>query len=125
MPCAISCKRSVARKSARFLAGYLQGAKLWCWLGKSGGGKSVFLRHLIGLMQPISGSIEFEGRDVAKLTTNVSWSRCGARSACCFRTARCSTRWMFTTTWPSLARTEKANEKVIRDKVCVTFNGTW
>ncbi len=36
-------------------------------LGKSGGGKSVFLRHLIGLMQPISGSIEFEGQDIAKL----------------------------------------------------------
>lgn len=37
-------------------------------LGKSGGGKSVFLRHLIGLMQPISGSIMFEGQDLAKLT---------------------------------------------------------
>ena len=36
-------------------------------LGKSGGGKSVFLRHLIGLMKPISGQIMFEGRDVAKL----------------------------------------------------------
>jgi phospholipid/cholesterol/gamma-HCH transport system ATP-binding protein len=36
-------------------------------LGKSGGGKSVFLRHLIGLMKPISGQIHFEGQDVAKL----------------------------------------------------------
>ena len=36
-------------------------------LGKSGGGKSVFLRHLIGLMKPISGSIHFEGRDIAAL----------------------------------------------------------
>ncbi|MFY8269442.1 MAG: ABC transporter ATP-binding protein [Terrimicrobiaceae bacterium] len=36
-------------------------------LGKSGGGKSVFLRHLIGLMRPISGSIVFEGQDVTKL----------------------------------------------------------
>ncbi|HRJ72869.1 MAG TPA: ATP-binding cassette domain-containing protein, partial [Terrimicrobiaceae bacterium] len=36
-------------------------------LGKSGGGKSVFLRHLIGLMKPISGSIAFEGRDIAAL----------------------------------------------------------
>ena len=26
-------------------------------LGRSGGGKSVFLRHLIGLMQPISGTV--------------------------------------------------------------------
>jgi phospholipid/cholesterol/gamma-HCH transport system ATP-binding protein len=37
-------------------------------LGKSGGGKSVFLRHLIGLMRPVSGSIEFEGRDITHLT---------------------------------------------------------
>lgn len=36
-------------------------------LGKSGGGKSVFLRHLIGLMRPISGSIIFEGREITKL----------------------------------------------------------
>lgn len=36
-------------------------------LGKSGGGKSVFLRHLIGLMRPVSGSIFFEGRDVTRL----------------------------------------------------------
>lgn len=36
-------------------------------LGKSGGGKSVFLRHLIGLMKPISGHIQFEGRDIATL----------------------------------------------------------
>ncbi|MBJ7391497.1 MAG: ATP-binding cassette domain-containing protein, partial [Chthoniobacterales bacterium] len=26
-------------------------------LGRSGGGKSVFLRHLIGLMQPVSGTV--------------------------------------------------------------------
>jgi phospholipid/cholesterol/gamma-HCH transport system ATP-binding protein len=33
-------------------------------LGKSGGGKSVFLRHLIGLMKPISGQILVEGIDI-------------------------------------------------------------
>jgi phospholipid/cholesterol/gamma-HCH transport system ATP-binding protein len=37
-------------------------------LGKSGGGKSVFLRHLIGLMKPLGGQILFEGRDIAKLS---------------------------------------------------------
>ncbi len=36
-------------------------------LGKSGGGKSVFLRHLIGLMRPISGSIVFEGQEITGL----------------------------------------------------------
>ncbi len=33
-------------------------------LGRSGGGKSVFLRHLIGLMKPISGRILVEGEDI-------------------------------------------------------------
>lgn len=33
-------------------------------LGRSGGGKSVFLRHLIGLMKPISGQILVEGEDI-------------------------------------------------------------
>lgn len=37
-------------------------------LGKSGGGKSVFLRHLIGLMKPISGQIFVEGEDIAQFT---------------------------------------------------------
>lgn len=37
-------------------------------LGKSGGGKSVFLRHLIGLMRPISGRIVFEGTDITFLS---------------------------------------------------------
>lgn len=37
-------------------------------LGKSGGGKSVFLRHLIGLMKPLSGHILFEGQDIAALS---------------------------------------------------------
>lgn len=34
-------------------------------LGRSGGGKSVFLRHLIGLMRPVSGSIVVNGQDIA------------------------------------------------------------
>ncbi|HEY5792557.1 MAG TPA: ABC transporter ATP-binding protein [Chthoniobacterales bacterium] len=37
-------------------------------LGKSGGGKSVFLRHLIGLMKPVSGEILFEGRNIESLS---------------------------------------------------------
>jgi phospholipid/cholesterol/gamma-HCH transport system ATP-binding protein len=36
-------------------------------LGRSGGGKSVFLRHLIGLMKPVSGQILVEGVDITGL----------------------------------------------------------
>jgi phospholipid/cholesterol/gamma-HCH transport system ATP-binding protein len=36
-------------------------------IGRSGGGKSVFLKHLIGLMRPDSGRIEVGGVDLARL----------------------------------------------------------
>ncbi len=37
-------------------------------LGRSGGGKSVFLRHLIGLLQPLSGSVTVEDRNISVLS---------------------------------------------------------
>ena len=36
-------------------------------IGRSGGGKSVFLKHLIGLMRPDSGRIEVNGVDLGQL----------------------------------------------------------
>jgi phospholipid/cholesterol/gamma-HCH transport system ATP-binding protein len=39
----------------------------FCLLGRSGTGKSVTLRHIIGLMQPDRGKVVVEGRDVATL----------------------------------------------------------
>ncbi len=35
-------------------------------IGRSGEGKSVFLKHLVGLIKPDSGSIEIDGRDIAR-----------------------------------------------------------
>jgi len=37
-------------------------------LGPSGTGKSVFLRHLIGLLKPDSGSVLIDGKDVPRLS---------------------------------------------------------
>jgi phospholipid/cholesterol/gamma-HCH transport system ATP-binding protein len=37
-------------------------------LGESGSGKSVLLKHLIGLMKPTKGTIEIDGRDICRLT---------------------------------------------------------
>src|SRR5438067_8445505 len=37
-------------------------------IGRSGGGKSVLLKHIIGLMKPTSGEVIFEGQDVALLS---------------------------------------------------------
>ena len=36
-------------------------------IGRSGGGKSVFLKHLLGLMRPDDGSIEVAGVDLTRL----------------------------------------------------------
>ncbi len=37
-------------------------------IGRSGGGKSVFLKHLIGLLRPDSGRIVVDGTDITHLT---------------------------------------------------------
>jgi phospholipid/cholesterol/gamma-HCH transport system ATP-binding protein len=36
-------------------------------IGRSGGGKSVLLKHLVGLMRPNAGEIWIEGQDITKL----------------------------------------------------------
>ncbi|MDH4066413.1 MAG: ABC transporter ATP-binding protein [Acidobacteriota bacterium] len=42
--------------------------RAFCILGRSGTGKSVALKHIIGLMQPDSGSVLVEGEDVTRLS---------------------------------------------------------
>ena len=37
-------------------------------IGRSGGGKSVLLKHIIGLMQPDSGRIQIDGQEIIGLT---------------------------------------------------------
>lgn len=39
-------------------------------MGKSGSGKSVMIKCLVGLMQPDSGILEIMGKDITKLTQN-------------------------------------------------------
>jgi phospholipid/cholesterol/gamma-HCH transport system ATP-binding protein len=39
-----------------------------CVLGRSGTGKSVMLKHIIGLMRPDEGSVLVEGHDVTRLS---------------------------------------------------------
>ena len=42
--------------------------KAFCLLGRSGTGKSVTLRHIIGLVQPDSGKVFVEERDITTLS---------------------------------------------------------
>lgn len=39
-------------------------------IGQSGSGKTVLLKHLVGLLRPTSGSILYDGRDLTKQSTN-------------------------------------------------------
>ena len=39
-----------------------------CLLGTSGGGKTVLVKHMIGLIQPQQGSVEINGIDITKLS---------------------------------------------------------
>jgi phospholipid/cholesterol/gamma-HCH transport system ATP-binding protein len=41
----------------------------FCILGRSGTGKSVMLKHIIGLMQPDAGRVVVEGRDLTGLSS--------------------------------------------------------
>ena len=42
-------------------------AEIMVIIGRSGGGKSVLLKHLIGLIQPDSGSVMVDGTDITRL----------------------------------------------------------
>jgi len=42
--------------------------ELMAVIGKSGSGKSVFLKHLIGILKPDRGSIIINGVDIAKIS---------------------------------------------------------
>jgi phospholipid/cholesterol/gamma-HCH transport system ATP-binding protein len=43
--------------------------RAFCLLGRSGTGKSVTLRHIVGLVRPDSGHVFVEGRDVTRLAS--------------------------------------------------------
>ncbi len=46
----------------------IKGGEIMAILGESGAGKSVFLKHLIGLMRPDEGSVEIDSVDITKLS---------------------------------------------------------
>ena len=39
-----------------------------CLLGTSGGGKTVLVKHMIGLMQPYSGTVTIDGIDISRMS---------------------------------------------------------
>lgn len=48
----------------------IESGKTTVIIGRSGGGKSVLLKHVIGLLKPDSGQVLFEGKDISTLDDN-------------------------------------------------------
>jgi phospholipid/cholesterol/gamma-HCH transport system ATP-binding protein len=45
----------------------IEAGKITVIIGRSGGGKSVLLKHIIGLIRPDSGEVLIDGKDITKL----------------------------------------------------------
>ena len=50
----------------------IEKGKITVIIGKSGGGKSVLLKHIIGLLKPNSGEIWVDGTEITKLNDKSS-----------------------------------------------------
>ena len=60
-------------------------------IGLSGAGKSVLLKHIIGLIQPDEGTILFRGKPLDGLKREERAAHIYPRSATCFRATPSST----------------------------------
>ena len=47
-------------------------------VGESGCGKSTAGRTLLKLIEPTSGTVTYDGRDITGLSASARWSRCAA-----------------------------------------------
>ncbi len=69
----------------------IEDCNLFAIIGHSGSGKSVLLRHLVGLLQPDRGAVRV-GAPTSLACPTTNWRRCGGASGCSFRAGPCSTR---------------------------------
>ena len=61
-------------------------------IGPSGTGKSVCIKHIVGLLYPDEGDVIVQRSLDPEPAATPSCSSCAGSSACCSRTARCSDR---------------------------------
>ena len=86
-------------------------------IGKSGGGKSVFLKHIIGLLSPTEGSILFRGRSVDEMSSR-EWEAFRSQFSYCFQNnALFDSLTVFENIALPLQQTTKLSKKEIAAKV--------
>lgn len=61
------CKRFGPQPVLEDVSFYIEAGESVVIIGRSGGGKSVLLKHLVGLLTPDSGEVRIEGRNIAGL----------------------------------------------------------
>ena len=86
-------------------------------IGKSGGGKSVFLKHIIGLLSPTEGNILFRGRSVDEMSKG-EWEAFRSQFSYCFQNnALFDSLTVFENIALPLQQTTKLSKKEIATKV--------
>ncbi len=86
-------------------------------IGKSGTGKSVLLKHMIGLLSPDSGTILFRGKPVDKMTRAEKESFHNQFSYCFQNNALFDSLTVFENIALPLQQTSRLSRKVIEQKV--------
>ena len=87
-------------------------------IGSSGSGKSVLIKHIIGLLEPDAGRVQVDGHECAGPAPRGIFGSCDSAWACSFSMPRCSTRWTLqeNVAFPIRQHTDWPAEKV-RDRV--------
>ena len=86
-------------------------------IGKSGSGKSVLLKHIIGLLSPDEGSILFRGKPVAKMNKR-EWNKYRSKISYMFQSnALFDSMTVFENIALPLRQTTKLKKKAVKQKV--------
>jgi phospholipid/cholesterol/gamma-HCH transport system ATP-binding protein len=86
-------------------------------IGKSGSGKSVLLKHIIGLLEPDSGTVLFEGQPVNRMKRG-EWNRYRGQISYMFQNnALFDSMTVFDNVALPLTQTTRLSRKVIEEKV--------
>ncbi len=93
-------------------------------IGKSGVGKSVLLKHIIGLLKPDEGSVLFQGEPIDKMT-KVEWNEYVTRISYMFQNnALFDSMTVFENVAMPLRQTTRLSEKEIKEKVMARVEQT-